>query len=234
MQLDKFKMEITTDTYLGDSKEQLKLLSSDSVDLIVTSPPYADQRSSTYGGISHDKYVEWFLPISQQLLRVLKPTGTFVLNIKEKVVAAFGDIVLNINEIDKIKLAEIVFNDPKSLQILNNIIHPIVLEDFNTWANNQTANTSYVIQESAILFESGFEKHFDKIIVVTASLETRIKRIKKRDNLKEAEILKRINNQMSDEIKIQKADYLIKNSGEDELIIPQVINIHNMLLNIGA
>lgn len=79
-------MEITTDIYLGDSKEQLKLLPNNSVDLIVTSPPYADQRKNTYGGIHHDKYVDWFLPISEQLLRVLKPTGTFVLNIKEKVV----------------------------------------------------------------------------------------------------------------------------------------------------
>ena len=79
-------MEITTDIYLGDSKEQLKLISDNSVDLVVTSPPYADQRKNTYGGIHHDKYVEWFLPISEQLFRVLKPTGTFVLNIKEKVV----------------------------------------------------------------------------------------------------------------------------------------------------
>ncbi|PTQ87772.1 DNA-methyltransferase [Nitrosomonas ureae] len=79
-------MEITADIYHGDSAEQLKLLPNDSIDLIITSPPYADQRKSTYGGIHHDKYVEWFLPISAQLLRVLKPTGTFVLNIKEKVV----------------------------------------------------------------------------------------------------------------------------------------------------
>lgn len=79
-------MEIKTDLYLGDSKEQLKFLPDNSVDLIVTSPPYADQRKSTYGGIHPDKYVEWFLPISEQLLRVLKPTGTFILNIKEKVV----------------------------------------------------------------------------------------------------------------------------------------------------
>lgn len=79
-------MEIKTDIHLGDCKEQLKLLSDNSVDLIVTSPPYADQRKNTYGGIHPDKYVEWFLPISEQLLRVLKPTGTFILNIKEKVV----------------------------------------------------------------------------------------------------------------------------------------------------
>lgn len=79
-------MKITTDLYLGDSKKELKKIPDNTVDLIVTSPPYADQRKSTYGGIPHDKYVEWFLPISEQLLRVLKPTGTFILNIKEKVV----------------------------------------------------------------------------------------------------------------------------------------------------
>lgn len=80
-------MEIRTDLYLGDSKEQLKKIPDNSVDLIVTSPPYADQRKNTYGGIHPDKYVEWFLPISEQLLKVLKPSGTFILNIKEKVVS---------------------------------------------------------------------------------------------------------------------------------------------------
>jgi site-specific DNA-methyltransferase (adenine-specific) len=79
-------MEIYTDLFLGDSKDILKKLNDNSVDLIVTSPPYADQRKGTYGGIHPDKYVEWFLPITDQLLRILKPTGTFILNIKEKVV----------------------------------------------------------------------------------------------------------------------------------------------------
>ncbi|PSW75634.1 site-specific DNA-methyltransferase [Photobacterium damselae] len=64
----------------------LKNIQTDSIDLIVTSPPYADQRKSTYGGIHPNKYVEWFMPISKELLRVLKPTGSFILNIKEKVV----------------------------------------------------------------------------------------------------------------------------------------------------
>ncbi|MCW8815760.1 MAG: site-specific DNA-methyltransferase [Chlorobium sp.] len=79
-------MEIRTDLYLGDSQEELKKIPDNSVDLIVTSPPYADQRKKTYGGIHPDHYVSWFLPIAEQLMRVLKPTGTFVLNIKEKVV----------------------------------------------------------------------------------------------------------------------------------------------------
>lgn len=79
-------MDVTTTLYLGDSKKQLQLIPDNSVDLIITSPPYADQRKSTYGGIHPDDYVEWFSPISEELLRVLKPTGTFILNIKEKVV----------------------------------------------------------------------------------------------------------------------------------------------------
>ena len=79
-------MKIKTDLYLGDSKEVLKTIPDNSVDLIVTSPPYADQRKNTYGGIHPNKYVDWFLPIGEQLLRVLKPSGTFILNIKERVV----------------------------------------------------------------------------------------------------------------------------------------------------
>jgi len=79
-------MKLSTELFLGDCKDQLKLIPDNSVDLIITSPPYADQRKNTYGGVASDKYVDWFLPISEQLLRVLKPTGTFILNIKEKVI----------------------------------------------------------------------------------------------------------------------------------------------------
>ncbi len=71
---------------LGDCREVLQTLDDDSIDLIVTSPPYADQRKHTYGGVHPDDYVDWFLPISAELMRVLKPTGTFILNIKERVV----------------------------------------------------------------------------------------------------------------------------------------------------
>lgn len=78
--------KVTTKIILGDCRDVLKQISENSIDLIFTSPPYADQRQHTYGGIAPDKYVEWFLPIALELLRVLKPTGTFILNIKEKVV----------------------------------------------------------------------------------------------------------------------------------------------------
>lgn len=78
-------MEITANIILGDCAEKLKAFEENSIDLIITSPPYADQRKNTYGGIHPDKYVDWFLPISKELLRVIKPTGTFILNIKERV-----------------------------------------------------------------------------------------------------------------------------------------------------
>ena len=71
----------------GDARQELKRLPEGSVDLIVTSPPYADSRKRTYGGLHPDEYVDWFLPTGAELLTVLKPTGSFILNIKEKVVA---------------------------------------------------------------------------------------------------------------------------------------------------
>jgi len=75
---------IDTKVLLGDCKDIIKTIEDNSIDLIVTSPPYADRRKNTYGGISPEKYVDWFLEISKEMLRVLKPTGTFILNIKEK------------------------------------------------------------------------------------------------------------------------------------------------------
>jgi len=68
----------------GDCLEALKGFRDSSINLVVTSPPYADQRASSYGGRKPEEYVEWFLPIADELHRVLKPTGTFILNIKEK------------------------------------------------------------------------------------------------------------------------------------------------------
>ena len=76
--------KIDTKIIVGDCGEILKTIEENSIDLIVTSPPYADRRKNTYGGIKPEDYVEWFLPISKELLRVLKPQGTFILNIKEK------------------------------------------------------------------------------------------------------------------------------------------------------
>lgn len=77
---------LTSEVLLGDCLDVLKRYPDQCIDLIVTSPPYADQRATTYGGIKPDEYVDWFLPRAAQFLRVLKPSGSFVLNIKEKAV----------------------------------------------------------------------------------------------------------------------------------------------------
>ena len=87
LQRTKNRLDINTSTlFNADCLSVLKLMDDESIDLIVTSPPYADQRQNTYGGVNPDEYVSWFLPIAKELLRVLRPTGSFVLNIKEKVV----------------------------------------------------------------------------------------------------------------------------------------------------
>ena len=71
---------------LGDSSDILKTFPDKSIDFIITSPPYADNRKSTYDGVPIDHYVEWFSPIGEQLHRILKPDGSFILNIKERAV----------------------------------------------------------------------------------------------------------------------------------------------------
>ncbi|MEQ8188103.1 MAG: site-specific DNA-methyltransferase [Candidatus Eremiobacterota bacterium] len=78
--------DVRANLILGNCKDELKNLEDNSIDLIITSPPYADSRTQTYGGIKPDDYVSWFLPVTSELLRILKPSGTFILNIKEKVV----------------------------------------------------------------------------------------------------------------------------------------------------
>ena len=77
---------LKTDFYLGDCLAVLTNFDEDSFDLIMTSPPYADRRAKTYGGIRPDEYVNWFMPRAEEFLRVLKPSGTFILNIKEQAV----------------------------------------------------------------------------------------------------------------------------------------------------
>ncbi len=84
--VDRSFQEVQTNILLGDCLEKLAYFPDNTFDLIVTSPPYADSRSKTYGGIKPEEYVEWFLPRTKEFLRVLKPSGTFILNIKEKVV----------------------------------------------------------------------------------------------------------------------------------------------------
>ncbi len=128
------------------------------------------------------------------------------------------------------KIASIVFNDSEKLKLLNQIIHPAVEQNFIIWRANH-AQKKYVIKEAAILFESGSYKKLDGVICVVSPLELRLKRVAVRDNESEAEILKRINNQWSDEQRIALSNWVIQND-EQSPILSQVLQIHQKIITL--
>ena len=141
----------------------------------------------------------------------------------------FGTNIISEKHVDTRKLAQIVFNNKNHLKSLNDIIHPIVLNNFNDWYNKQT--TQYIIKESALLFESGTAKDLDKIILVYTPLKLRINRVIKRDKRNEKEIKKIIKNQAQYKKIKHKADYIILNN-EKKLLVPQILKIHNEIIQL--
>ncbi|PWA06166.1 dephospho-CoA kinase [Flavobacterium psychrotolerans] len=127
----------------------------------------------------------------------------------------FGDGVINNEKLDRVKVSEIVFNNPEKLQQLNAVIHPAVKKHFENWVL-QHSNFPFVIKEAAILFESGSYKDCDFVITVIAPLETRIQRVIKRDKVTREEVIKRIENQWTDEKRIGKSQYVIENVAIDQ------------------
>jgi len=148
--------------------------------------------------------------------------------IQERLKKWFGnDIYLSEVQLHRKKLAEIIFNDKIALEKVNDLVHPVVREEFRLWVQKQEA--PYVVQEAAILFETGQESKFDHIVVATADLELRIQRVMNRDGIPREKVLERMKNQIPNEVKIRKADDVII-CDDDHLIIPQVIVVHNKLL----
>jgi dephospho-CoA kinase len=127
-------------------------------------------------------------------------------------------------------IAGIVFNNEAELKKLNAIVHPAVFRAFNDWVP-RFKNAPYVLKEAALLFESSSYKMCDRSIMVTAPLELRIARVMLRDGLSRDEVLNREARQFSEEKKLQLADYAIKNDNT-ELVIPQVLALHEQFLNI--
>lgn len=151
----------------------------------------------------------------------------------EKIIAAitseFGKEVLINGEINRAKLAQLVFNNPEKLKKLNSIVHPEVKKHFDTWVEKHK-NYPFVFKEAAILFESGSNKYCDAVITVTSPLETRLQRVMKRDKTQRESVLKRMQNQWSDEQRIAKSDYVIHNLSVDATI-KQVDEILKILKN---
>ena len=122
----------------------------------------------------------------------------------------FGKEILENGFLNREKLAQLVFNNPKKLQKLNSIIHPEVKKHFDNWVEKHKIYP-FIVKEAAILFESGSYKYCDTIITVTAPLETRLQRVMKRDKTDIESVLKRIENQWTDEQRIAKSNYVIHN-----------------------
>ncbi len=150
-------------------------------------------------------------------------------DVRDKLTEIFGkDMIDQKGQINRKKLASLVFNDQMMVNRINRIIHPLVEKDFKEWMD-QYPDKEYIIQEAAILFESGFHKLFDKVIFVSAPKEIRINRIIERDHSSRQEILKRMQHQESEKKKITRSDFVVRNDGK-QLIIPQILNIHQQLL----
>ncbi len=141
---------------------------------------------------------------------------------------AGADILTDCGSIDRRILASRVFSDENKLQALNGIIHPRVKNHFLAWVESHK-DSAYIVQEAAIIFESGFYRMFDVLITVTAPAEERIARVIKRDGLSRRDVLARMENQWSEESKAAMSDFVVSNSDTD-LAIPQVLAIHNELL----
>lgn len=147
--------------------------------------------------------------------------------LQEQIASEFGeDSYLTDGQLNRQFLAAKVFNDQDRLEKLNSIVHPRVGIDFENWIRNNS-ESAYIIKEAALLFESGSAKQLDKIIVVTAPEPVRLKRVQKRDPQRSVQQIKDIfNMQMDEGDKAKLADYIIKND-ESELVVDQVLDLHN-------
>jgi len=157
--------------------------------------------------------------------RRLMETSTRLINsIKNE----FGEESYSNSRLNRSYLADIVFKNADKLQTLNMLVHPVVHADFESWCN-QYIDRSYVVEEAAILFETGAAAKMDYIVYVKADLETRIKRVIDRDGLSREEVMHRISRQGNEYDKEKSADFIISND-IDSMILPQIVDLHNRFL----
>ena len=135
--------------------------------------------------------------------------------LRERLVERFGSEVYCAEGLNRIYLAERVFGNPEELKALNAIVHPAVMDDFDRWASEQEG--SYVVLESAILFEASLDRRVDVSVAVMAPEELRIERAMQRDGAQREQIVARMNNQISDQERVERAKYTIVNIDIDNL-----------------
>jgi dephospho-CoA kinase len=146
----------------------------------------------------------------------------------KQVKALFGDASYSNGILNRKYIAGIVFKDAEKLAQLNAAVHPVTLKDAEDWMQKQTA--PYALKEAAVLFESGGHEHLDYIIGVAAPAPLRIQRAMQRDGVTREEVLARMNRQMNETIKMRLCDFIIYND-EQQLLIPQVLALHQKLLD---
>ncbi len=146
--------------------------------------------------------------------------------------AEFGaQSYLESGELNRIFLAQTVFNQPDKLQILNHLVHPKVQQDAQNWLEEHDGKFPYLLKEAALLFEVGSYQDLDKIMTVSAPMSIRIPRILQRDSHRQlSDIQAIIAKQMPQEEKEKRADFVIWNDGK-QLLIPQVLKLHNLFIN---
>lgn len=154
--------------------------------------------------------------------------------VKDSIKEKFGESIFDNTILNRAKLAEIVFADSGKLDQLNAIVHPAVRNHFKKWLLNHEASP-FVINEAAILFESGNYKNCDYIITVTAPLESRIQRVIDRDKTNREQVLKRINAQWNDEQRISKSNFIIDNRNIEtaKLKVEEILKILYIQQNEG-
>ncbi|PZX10919.1 dephospho-CoA kinase [Breznakibacter xylanolyticus] len=148
--------------------------------------------------------------------------------IQQKVNALLGPDAYMNGEYNRTWIGQKAFHDRLLLQALNQIIHPVVANDFVYWSA-AFQQYPFVMKEAAILFESGANVQVDCVITVTAPIDLRLQRVMKRDTLSEGQVRARMQNQWSDELKIGKSQFVI-HCDETQLVIPQVLNVYQSLI----
>lgn len=143
----------------------------------------------------------------------------------------FGEDIYTADQLNRSKLAAIVFNDPSKLEILNQLVHPLTIKDAEEWMHRQTA--PYIIKEAALLFESGSVSELDYVIGVRTPKHLRMKRVMERDKLVRDEVISRMERQIEENIKMKLCDFIIDNN-EQCLVIPQVLELHQKLLLLAT
>jgi dephospho-CoA kinase len=157
-------------------------------------------------------------------------------NAYNRIVSYFGnDILSDEMEIDRRKLGSIVFSNPMELEVLNAITHPEIIKKENIITSKISIDnpTAIIIVNAALIIESGSYVRFDKLILIYASLETQVKRLVKRDGMKESQAQSRIKSQMPFEEKRRFADYIIDNDGSMKVTKIQCNKIYRELLKIN-